>query len=70
MKNKIEMILSKIGDIEERIYNEFSDDEIESLMDYSEIIDGIKLHYKDNENELYDALKRHLSNLKSTFNLV
>jgi len=69
MKNKIEMILSKIGDIEERIYNEFSDDEIESLMDYSEIIDGIKLHYKDNENELYDALKRHLSNLKFTFNL-
>lgn len=69
MKNKIEMILSKIGDVEERIYNEFSDDEIESLMDYSEIIDGIKLHYKDNENELYDALKRHLSNLKFTFNL-
>ena len=70
MKNKIEMILSKIGDIEERIYNEFSDDEIESLMDYSEVIDSIKLHYKDNENELYNALKRHLSNLKSTFNLV
>ena len=69
MKNKIEKILSKIGDIEERIYNEFSDDEIESLMDYSEIIDGIKWHYKDNENELYDALKRHLSNLKFTFNL-
>ncbi len=70
MKNKIEMILSKIGDIEERIYNEFSDDEIESLMDYSEVIDSIKLRYKDNENELYNALKRHLSNLKSTFNLV
>jgi len=69
MKNKIEMILSEIGDVEERIYNEFGDDEIESLMDYSEIIDGIKLHYKDNENELYDALKRHLSNLKFTFNL-
>jgi len=70
MKSKIEKILSKIGDVEERIYNEFSDDEIESLMDYSEIIDGIKLRYKDNENELYDALKRHLSNLKFTFNLV
>jgi hypothetical protein len=70
MENKIEMILSKIGDIEERIYNEFSDDEIESLMDYSEVIDSIKLRYKDNENELYNALKRHLSNLKSTFNLV
>ena len=69
MKNKIEMILSEIGDVEERIYNEFGDDEIESLMDYSEVIDGIKLHYKDNENELYDALKRHLSNLKFTFNL-
>jgi hypothetical protein len=69
MENKIEMILSKIGDIEERIYNEFSDDEIESLMDYSEVIDSIKLRYKDNENELYNALKRHLSNLKSTFNL-
>jgi len=70
MESKIEMILSKIGDIEERIYNEFSDDEIEILMDYSEIIDGIKLRYKDNENELYNALKRHLSNLKFTFNLV
>jgi hypothetical protein len=70
MESKIEMILSKIGDIEERIYNEFSDDEIESLMDYSEVIDSIKLRYKDNENELYNALKRHLSNLKSTFNLV
>jgi len=69
MKNKIEMILSEIGDVEERIYNEFSDDEIESLMDYSEVIDSIKLRYKDNENELYDALKRHLSNLKFTFNL-
>ena len=69
MKNKIEMILSEIGDVEERIYNEFSDDEIESLMDYSEVIDSIKLRYKDNENELYNALKRHLSNLKSTFNL-
>ena len=69
MKNKIEMILSEIGDVEERVYNEFGDDEIESLMDYSEIIDGIKLYYKDNENELYDALKRHLSNLKFTFNL-
>ena len=69
MENKIEMILSEIGDVEERVYNEFGDDEIESLMDYSEIIDGIKLYYKDNENELYDALKRHLSNLKFTFNL-
>ena len=69
MENKIEMILSEIGDVEERVYNEFGDDEIESLMDYSEIIDGIKLRYKDNENELYDALKRHLSNLKFTFNL-
>ena len=48
MENKIEMILSEIGDVEERVYNEFGDDEIESLMDYSEIIDGIKLYYKDN----------------------
>ena len=69
MKKEIERILSKIGDLEERIYNEFSDDEIENLMNYSEVIDGIKLLYKDNENELYDALKRHLSNLKFTFNL-
>ena len=69
MKKEIERILSKIGDLEERIYNEFSDDEIENLMNYSEVIDGIKLLYKDNENELYNALKRHLSNLKSTFNL-
>ena len=69
MKNKIERILSKIGDLEERIYNEFSDDEIENLMNYSEVIDGIKLLYKDNENELYDSLKGHLSNLKFIFNL-
>jgi hypothetical protein len=69
MKNKIEMILSKIGDVEERIYNEFGDDEIEMLMDYGEVIDSIKLSYKDDENELYDALKRHLSNLRFTFNL-
>ena len=69
MKKEIERILSKIGDLEERIYNEFSDDEIENLMNYSEVIDGIKLLYKDNENELYDSLKGHLSNLKFIFNL-
>ena len=69
MKKEIERILSKIGDLEERIYNEFSDDEIENLMNYSEVIDGIKLLYKDNENELYDSLKEHLSNLKFIFNL-
>ena len=69
MKKEIEIILSKIGDLEERIYNEFSDDEIENLMNYSEVIDGIKLLYKDNENELYDSLKGHLSNLKFIFNL-
>ena len=68
-KKEIERILSKIGDLEERIYNEFSDDEIENLMNYSEVIDGIKLLYKDNENELYDSLKGHLSNLKFIFNL-
>ena len=63
MKNKIEMVLSKIGDVEERIYNEFGDDEIENMFDYSKELDDIKAKYKDDESKLYEALEIHLSKI-------
>ena len=66
-ENKIKTILSKIGDIEEKIYDQYSDDEIEAKFDYSKAIDDIKSKYKNDENKMYDALVSHLKKLKSTF---
>jgi hypothetical protein len=42
MKNKIEMVLSKIGDVEERIYNEFGDDEIELKVREEPVVEAVK----------------------------
>jgi len=66
-KSKIETILSKIGDIEEKIYDQYGDDEIEAKFDYSKAIDDIKSKYKNDESGMYDALISHLKKLKSTF---
>jgi len=65
MKSKIEMVLSKIGDVEERIYNEFGDDEIENMFDYNKELDDIKVKYKDDEIKLYEALEIHLSKISN-----
>jgi len=66
-KSKIEIILSKIGDVEEKIYDQYSDDEIEAKFDYAKAIDDIKSKYKNDENRMYDALTSHLKKLKSIF---
>lgn len=66
-ENEVKTILSKIGDIEEKIYDQYSDDEIEAKFDYSKAMDDIKSKYKNDENKMYDALVSHLKKLKSTF---
>jgi hypothetical protein len=65
MKKEIKIILSKIGDVEEKIYNEFGDDEIENMFDYSKELDDIKVKYKDDKSKLYEALKIHLSKISN-----
>jgi hypothetical protein len=67
MKNEIKIICSKIGDIEERIYNEFGDDEIEN-MDFLEDVDSIKELYKNNDEELYKVLELYLVKLLENIN--
>lgn len=66
-EDKVKTILSKIGDIEEKIYDQYSDDEIEAKFDYSKAIDDIKTKYKDDKDKMYDALVSHLKKLKSSF---
>jgi len=68
-EDRIKTILNKIGDIEEKIYDQYSDDEIEAKFDYSAAIDDIKKKYKDDEDKMYDALVSHLKKLKSTFSI-
>ena len=68
-EDKVKTILSKIGDIEEKIYDQYSDDEIEAKFDYSVAIDDIKKKYKDDKDKMYDALVSHLKKLKSTFSI-
>jgi hypothetical protein len=67
--SKIKDILNKIGDIEEKIYNQYSDDEIDAKFDYLAAIDDIKKKYKDDKDKMYDALVSHLSKLKKSFPL-
>jgi ParB-like chromosome segregation protein Spo0J len=67
--SKIKDILSKIGDIEEKIYDKYSDEEIDAKFDYSKALDGIKEKYKDDEGKMYDALVSHLNKLKKSFPL-
>lgn len=66
-EDRIETILSKIGDIEEKIYDQYSDDEIDAKFDYGKAIDDIKEKYKNDKDKLYIALVAHLKRLKSTF---
>ena len=66
---KIKDILSKIGDVEEKIYDQYSDDEIDAKFDYSKAIKDIKQKYKGDEDKMYDALVSHLSKLKKSFPL-
>jgi hypothetical protein len=68
-EDKVKTILSKIGDIEEKIYDQYSDDEIEAKFDYSKAIEDIKTKYKDDKYKMYDALVSHLKKLKSSFPL-
>jgi hypothetical protein len=68
-EDKVKTILSKIGDIEEKIYDQYSDDEIEAKFDYSKAIEDIKTKYKDDKDKMYDALVSHLKKLKSSFPL-
>jgi FtsZ-binding cell division protein ZapB len=68
-QNKIKSILSKIGDIEEKIYDQYGDNEIDAKFDYSKAIDNIKSKYKDDENQMYNALESHLEKLKKSFPL-
>jgi hypothetical protein len=68
-EDKIKTILSKIGDIEEKIYDKYSDDEIDAKFDYSKAIDDIKEKYKNDKDKMYDALASHLKKLKSSFSL-
>ena len=68
-QNKIKSILSKIGDIEEKIYNQYGDNEIDAKFDYSKAINNIKSKYKDDENQMYNALESHLEKLKKSFPL-
>ena len=67
--SKIKAILSKIGDIEEKIYDQYSDEEIDAEFDYSKSIDDIKEKYKNDEDKMYDALLSHLNKLKKSFQL-
>jgi hypothetical protein len=67
--SKIKNILSKIGDIEEKIYNQYGDDEIDAKFDYASALDDIKKKYKNDEIKMYDALVSHLNKLKSSFPL-
>lgn len=66
-EDRIKTILSKIGDIEEKIYDQYSDDEIDAKFDYGKAIDDIKEKYKNDKDKLYTALVAHLKRLKSTF---
>ena len=68
-KSKIKNILGKIGDVEEKIYNKYNDEEIEAKFDYAAAIDNIKKKYKNDEDKMYDALVSHLSKLKKSFPL-
>ena len=67
--SKIKNILSKIGDIEEKIYNQYGDDEIDAKFDYASALDNIKKKYKDDEIKMYNALVSHLNKLKLSFSL-
>jgi hypothetical protein len=67
--SKIKNILSKIGDIEEKIYDQYGDDEIDAKFDYTRALDNIKEKYKNDEIKMYDALVSHLNKLKSSFPL-
>jgi hypothetical protein len=67
--SKIKDILSKIGDIEEKIYDKYNDEEIDAKFDYSKALDGIKEKYKNDEGKMYDALVSHLNKLKKSFPL-
>jgi hypothetical protein len=66
-EDRIKTILSKIGDIEEKIYDQYSDDEIDAKFDYGKAIDDIKAKYKNDKDKMYTALVAHLKRLKSTF---
>jgi hypothetical protein len=66
-EDKVKTILSKIGDIEEKIYDQYSDDEIDAKFDYGKAIDDIKAKYKNDKDKMYTALVAHLKRLKSTF---
>lgn len=68
-EDRIKTILSKIGDIEEKIYDQYGDDEIEAKFDYGKAIDNIKTKYKDDKDKMYGALVSHLKKLKSSFPL-
>jgi hypothetical protein len=67
--SKIKNILSKIGDIEEKIYDQYGDDEIDAKFDYTRALNNIKEKYKNDEIKMYDALVSHLNKLKSSFPL-
>jgi hypothetical protein len=67
--SKIKDVLNKIGDIEEKIYDQYSDDEIDAKFDYSKAIKDIKQKYKNDEDKMYDVLISHLSKLKKSFPL-
>jgi hypothetical protein len=63
MKDKIELVLSKIGDLEEKIYNEFGDDEIEDKFSFLDELDDIKIKYKNDDNKLYESLILYLEKI-------
>ena len=65
--NKITAIRKKIGDKEEKIYDQYGDDEIEAKFDYSKEIDNILSKHKDDKEALYVALVNHLKNLNKEF---
>ena len=67
--SKIKNILSKIGDIEEKIYDQYGDDEIDAKFDYTRALNNIKEKYNNDEIKMYDALVSHLNKLKSSFPL-
>lgn len=68
LDSKIKNIETQIGDIEERIYNKYGDDELEKF-DYDKAINDIKLKYNNDKNKLeyYSSLKYHLEKLKNEF---
>jgi hypothetical protein len=67
--SKIKDVLNKIGDVEEKIYDQYSDNEIDAKFDYSKAIKDIKQKYKNDEDKMYGALVSHLSKLKKSFPL-